>query len=308
MPDLPIALESLLGQDAADIEIVISDNASDDGTAAYCRDVARRDSRVRYFRNQVNQGAAANFQRVLELSSAPFFSWAAHDDRYSPRYVSACLEVLLGHPDAALCVPARRRVDETGRLISVRCEPPGLASRDLETRLRAHLWRRGWLTIYGLWRKDFLSLIGPPQPVWGSDVILLWRALLLAPVETLAESLADYTVVRGKSADASLSAVTGAPSHVLFPNTGMYQSLRQASRGLRLSAADVKTADRVLRHWVLTHHYRELAATDLLEESRRLRTSGATLRATALLAPAALLAPRMGLNRLRGLVREHQPT
>jgi glycosyltransferase involved in cell wall biosynthesis len=108
MPDLPNALESLLAQDAPDIEIVISDNASEDGTAAYCKATAARDSRIRYFRNEANQGAAANFQRVVDLSTAPFFAWAAHDDLYSPSFVSRCLAVLLAHPEAAFCVPARR--------------------------------------------------------------------------------------------------------------------------------------------------------------------------------------------------------
>jgi len=299
MPDLPHALESLLAQDVHEIEIVISDNASEDGTAAYCEAMAERDPRVHYFRNEVNQGAAANFQRVVDLSTAPYFCWAAHDDVYSPNFVSACREVLVEHPEAALCVPARRRVDETGALISIRREPLGLSSDDLETRLRAHLWRRGWLTIYGLWRREILTRIGPPPPVWGSDVILLWRALLLAPAETLSEPLADYRVIRGKPADTSLSALTGASSHAHLPNMKMLRCLREASGDLGLSAGDREIAERVLRRWVLTHHYRELIATDLLAESRRLRGRGANLRAATLLPLAAVLGPRMVLNRMR---------
>jgi len=301
MPDLPNALESLLAQDVHEIEIVISDNASTDGTAAYCEAMARRDPRVHYFRNEVNQGAAANFQRVVDLSTAPYFCWAAHDDVYSPNFVSACREVLLEHPEAGLCVPARRRVDETGVLISVRREPRGLASGDLETRLRAHLWRRGWLTIYGLWRREILTRIGPPLPVWGSDVILLWRALLLAPAQTLSEPLADYRIIREKPADTSISALTGASSHAHLPNTKMLRYLKKASDDLGLSARDREIAERVLRRWVLTHHYRELMATDLLVESRRLRARGAELRAAALLPLVAVLGPRMVLNRLRSM-------
>lgn len=299
MPDLHDAIESLLAQDAADIEVIISDNASTDGTAAYCRAVADRDPRVRYFRSEVNHGAAANFQRVVELSTAPFFAWAAHDDRYSPNFVSACRDVLSAHPEAALVVPARRRVDGEGTLISIRREPVGIASPDLETRLRAHLWRRGWLTIYGLWRRDTLRRIGPLRPIWGSDVIHLWRTLLLAPAETLAQPLADYRVLRGKTADSSVSALTGAPSHVHFPNTRMLGELRRSVHEMEIPASDILTADRVLRRWVLTHHYRELVATDLLLESRRLRARGANIRADALLPGVAAFGPRMGLNYLR---------
>jgi glycosyltransferase involved in cell wall biosynthesis len=301
MPDLPTALESLLAQDAPRIEIIISDNASEDDTAAYCQAVAARDPRVRYYRNTANQGAVANFQRVVDLSTAPYFAWAAHDDWYSPTFVSRCLEALIAHPEAGFCVPAHRRVDKTGAMISIRQEPRGLASRDLETRLRAHLWRRGWLTIYGLWRREILTRVGPMQPIWGSDVVFLWRALLLAPAEVLPEALADYRVVREKAADTVMLAATGVSSHVHFPNARMIGDLNRATADLDVSADDLRIATRVLRRWVLTHHYRELIATDFLVESRRLRANRANLRSALLLPPVAVLGPRMGLNRIRAI-------
>jgi glycosyltransferase involved in cell wall biosynthesis len=306
MPDLANAVASLLAQHDADIEVVISDNASEDGTEAFCRQIAESDLRVRYYRNEVNQGAAHNFQRVLDLSSAPFFAWAAHDDVYSPQFASRCLEVLLARPDAAFCAPARRRVDEEGALISIRYEPAELGSPDLATRLRSHLWRRGWLTIYGLWRREILERIGPPPPVWGSDVILLWRALLLAPAIALDEPLADYRVVRGKTADTSISALTGAASHVHFPSVGMLRNLSEASAGLELTDEERRIADRVLRRWVLTRHYRELVATDVLDESRRLRARGATVRAAALLPVVGALGPRMGWTHARRIWRDRR--
>jgi glycosyltransferase involved in cell wall biosynthesis len=307
MPYLPDALASLLAQDESDIEVVISDNASQDGTQEHCRAVAARDPRVRYFRSEVNEGAAANFQRVLSLSTAPYFAWAAHDDVYAPNFLSSCLAGLRARPDCCLCVPAHRRIDESGALISVRIEPLALASRDLETRLRAHLSRRAWLTIYGLWRKEMLELVGPPQPVWGSDVILVWRALLLAPIETIAEPLADYRVFREKTADATVSGLTAAQSRVHFPSTGMVRNLRRAADDLELTAETRLTARRVLRWWVLTHHYRELAFADLWVESRRFRAEGARVRALALLPPMAVLSPRMGLNGIRRAWRDRRP-
>ena len=63
MPYLPEAIESLIAQDHADLEIVICDNASTDGTSEYCRRVATLDSRVTYHRFDENLGAAVNFQR-----------------------------------------------------------------------------------------------------------------------------------------------------------------------------------------------------------------------------------------------------
>lgn len=299
MPLLVRALESLQAQDLDGLEIIVSDNASDDGTEAYCREVAGRDSRVRYSRNAENVGAAANFALTFSLSRSQYFAWAAHDDWYEPNFASTCLAALQDRPGAGLCVPAHRRVDEVGRVVSIRREPTGLAASDLGTRLRAHLWRRGWLTIYGLWRSELLRRIGPPPPVFGSDVVLVWKALLLAPAETIDTPLGDYRVVRGKSADSVLSGLTGLPQMARFGHSGMVSSLHRASLESAPNEADRRVADRVLWRWVLSHHYRELVATDLIEESRRLRAKGAVLRAAAVLGPAALLGPRMALRQAR---------
>jgi len=43
------ALDSLLAQTFADFELVISDNASTDGTEAICRNYAEQDARIKYF-------------------------------------------------------------------------------------------------------------------------------------------------------------------------------------------------------------------------------------------------------------------
>ena len=63
------AIGSLLAQTFTDFELIISDNGSTDSTPEICRDFAKRDSRVRYFRHEVNQGAAWNFNRTLELAT-----------------------------------------------------------------------------------------------------------------------------------------------------------------------------------------------------------------------------------------------
>ena len=60
-------LDALLAQSLKDFEIVLSDNASTDRTAAICRSYQEKDHRVRYFRNDNNIGAARNFNRTVEL-------------------------------------------------------------------------------------------------------------------------------------------------------------------------------------------------------------------------------------------------
>ena len=109
------AIESLLAQTIAEFELIISDNASTDGTEAICRDYAKRDARIRYVRQSVNQGAVANFKFVLEQSAGLYFMWAAADDYWSSNW----LEVLLGDfvSGTALAFGHVVSVDESDNLI-----------------------------------------------------------------------------------------------------------------------------------------------------------------------------------------------
>ena len=79
---LAVALDSLIGQDYHNLEIIISDNASTDATSKICEEYVGKDSRIKYSRLEENIGAALNFNRVFERSSGKYFMWAAHDDQH----------------------------------------------------------------------------------------------------------------------------------------------------------------------------------------------------------------------------------
>ena len=61
---LPDALDSARAQEFTDIEIVVVDNCSDDGTPELVEDYCRRDGRIVFHRNPRNLGMTANFQQV----------------------------------------------------------------------------------------------------------------------------------------------------------------------------------------------------------------------------------------------------
>jgi glycosyltransferase involved in cell wall biosynthesis len=109
------ALDALLKQTFEDFEVIICDNASVDGTEVICRDYTGRDPRVRYFRNATNLGAIANFNRAFELSSAPLFKWAAHDDLHRTTYLESCVQLLDEDPTAVLAHSATAFIGEDGQ-------------------------------------------------------------------------------------------------------------------------------------------------------------------------------------------------
>lgn len=115
-------IEHALAQSFDDLELVISDNASTDGTAEICREFAARDPRLRYVRADENRGAAWNFNRVLELARGEFFAWTAADDLIGPTFVERCVELLDADPAAVLAMSHAAVIDAQGRRIQGDCD------------------------------------------------------------------------------------------------------------------------------------------------------------------------------------------
>ena len=115
---LPAALDSVLAQTFGDYELILCDNASSDGTEEIGREYASRHERIRYYRNEQNLGAAANFNRVFELSTGDYFKWMSHDDLLAPQYLERCVETLDSAPAAVvLCFPRRAFMTTDGRVL-----------------------------------------------------------------------------------------------------------------------------------------------------------------------------------------------
>jgi glycosyltransferase involved in cell wall biosynthesis len=112
------AIDSVLAQQFGDLELIISDNASTDATEQICRDYLKRDERVRYSRNEVNLGAAPNYNRVFQLAAAEYFKWAAHDDELEPAFLNECVATLDREgPQVVLAFPRTKYIDPQGQLI-----------------------------------------------------------------------------------------------------------------------------------------------------------------------------------------------
>jgi len=160
------ALDSLLNQDFQNFELIISDNASTDNTAEICKRYLKKDNRIKYYRNEVNIGAAANFNKVVEYASAPYFMWAAYDDLWEPSYISELVKVLEFDKSTVLAFSDFDAIDEKGRQIERYPEVLKLSSssetifkRICRFTLLKGMHGRANL-IYGLMRTHILKEIG----------------------------------------------------------------------------------------------------------------------------------------------------
>ncbi len=109
------SLDSLLAQTFRDFVLIISDNASTDGTAQICQQYAARDARIKYFRNETNIGNPRNFNRVARLTKTRYLKWSTADDFWEQGFLERALEVMERDATIALCYPQAVLVDADGR-------------------------------------------------------------------------------------------------------------------------------------------------------------------------------------------------
>jgi len=183
------ALDSILAQTFQDFELIISDNASSDKTQHICREYAERDSRIRYYRNRKNLGAAWNFNRVFKLSLGVYFKWAAHDDVIAPEFLSKCVKVLDEDPSIVLCHSKTARINENGVMVGTYHSATNDSQKPHE-RLRNVLSKKGfpWM-IFGVMRTNALSVTHLMRNYIGSDWNLLAEISLIGRIYEIPEYL-----------------------------------------------------------------------------------------------------------------------
>ena len=170
------SLDSILKQTFEDFELIICDNASTDQTDVLCRAYAERDRRVRYHRNTLNLGAARNYQLAFEMSSAPYFRWAAYDDLIAPELLARCVEVLDREASVVLAYPKTKLLEEEDGLISeseyedgLHLSSPRASERFIKLVRRLRLCN----AVYGLIRASELRKTALLGSYVGSDGPLL---------------------------------------------------------------------------------------------------------------------------------------
>jgi glycosyltransferase involved in cell wall biosynthesis len=98
------AIQSALDQDYPDIEVIVADDGSTDGTANVIRKIAEADKRVVPILADINRGISANHNRALDRCTGEFVALLASDDLMLPGKLSAQVDFLRARPECGVCV------------------------------------------------------------------------------------------------------------------------------------------------------------------------------------------------------------
>jgi len=119
-PVLRRALDSVFdqlgGESSEDVEVCVSDNASEDGTEQLVESYRAHEATLRYRRNPTNLGLVPNLLGVVDLAQGTFCWLLGSDDTIEPGGIAKVLAILREHVEVAGVTLNRLRVahDDSG--------------------------------------------------------------------------------------------------------------------------------------------------------------------------------------------------
>jgi len=131
-PFLAETLKSILAQAGPDIEIVISDNASTDGTEALVADFKKNYSAVQYARNESNLGYDRNLLRAIGLARGEYIWLFGSDDLLKEGAIEAVRQKILNAPVRPTLVYINHEILSRGRGILIPYKVTCRVDRDLD--------------------------------------------------------------------------------------------------------------------------------------------------------------------------------
>jgi hypothetical protein len=189
------AVRSVLAQEGPPLDILISDDASPDGTWAAIEKAVGGYSgphRLRLNRNPENMGM--NHQnRILELAEGDIIVIAHGDDVALPNRAMRLVETLQ-REKVSLVTSEAFVVDAARKRAGLMVGETNSARFEMEVLLRDG-WQRNMLGATMAWRRDVLAVFGGLERVVlpaGYDLPMVFRAALLEGAYYLAEPLLEW--------------------------------------------------------------------------------------------------------------------
>lgn len=119
---LPRCVASICAQTYQNLEILLVDDGSTDGTEKLCDSLAEKDNRIRVFHKE-NGGSSSARNLGIANAKGSYLGFVDSDDYIEPDMYERLMQVLTEH-DARMAQIGRDEVDEAGEKLVDICTPP----------------------------------------------------------------------------------------------------------------------------------------------------------------------------------------
>lgn len=114
LPFLEQAVSTILQQTHTDIELLVADDASTDGTRAFLDGLD--DLRIKRYHNEVNMGYLKTCNKLMQLATGDYITFQDADDYSDFDRIEVQLAVFEQEPDLMVLGTNRKRVDISGEI------------------------------------------------------------------------------------------------------------------------------------------------------------------------------------------------
>ena len=114
---LPEAIESILNQTFRDFEFIVIDDGSTDNSWEIIQEYAKKDSRIRSFKNEKNYHIVYTRNRGISLSRTDLVAFLDSDDVAMPERLEIQLEFMKNNSDCGVCGSNFEIINEKSELI-----------------------------------------------------------------------------------------------------------------------------------------------------------------------------------------------
>ena len=198
------ALASVCAQDYSQLEILIADDGSTDGSVDICNMFARQDRRVRVIVNAANIGSARNYNNLFQEARSKYFVWADQDDVRDHTFVGKAVIALEADPAAVLCHSHTGifigNPDDVKQIVTLNDDVKQIVTLNGVTgetspvkRYARFLKRYSDTTVMGLFRSDALRRTRLWRNDLGMSNALLFEVLLQGTFIQIPEVLSFYS-------------------------------------------------------------------------------------------------------------------
>lgn len=182
---LAAAVASVLTQTWRDIELILVDDGSTDGTWEVVLELARTDARIRVYRHPVNRRLPAALNTGFGLARGRYCTWTSDDNLYRANALACLVQAMEDRPELGAIYSDYSIIDAAGTCLrTVRAPEPDVFLDMLADHCTpCFLYRASLVHRLGGFREEFF--MREDQDYW-------LRVLQAAPVAHLSQDLCYY--------------------------------------------------------------------------------------------------------------------
>ncbi|MEK6222958.1 MAG: glycosyltransferase, partial [Chloroflexota bacterium] len=148
---LQATIKSVLAQDYSNIEYIVIDGGSEDGSLEI---IKKYSDRITYWVSENDSGQTEAINKGFSQANGEILAWLNSDDTYQPNAVSSAVQYLQDYPEVGMVYGDANYIDANGKVIG---SFPAMQTD-------YHRLRRGYVHIpqqSSFWRASLADQVGP---------------------------------------------------------------------------------------------------------------------------------------------------